>query len=81
MNSEPTYLTKRAEYKIRAFVGNIPAARLTAQKNALANQLGISIGQLNRIIRGESDPSGTQLLTIAEFFGVTVNDLYLVGEN
>lgn len=67
---------KKAEYRIDEFVGNIPAARLTEEKTSLAAQLGISIGQLNRIIRGDSDPSGTQLWIIAAFFGCSVHELY-----
>lgn len=67
---------KKAEYRIDELVGNLPAARLTNEKLALAAQLGISIAQLNRIIRGNSDPSGTQLKIIADFFGVQVDDLY-----
>lgn len=69
-------LTKRAEYRIAELVGNIPAARLTEEKQALAAQLGISIAQLNRIVRGDSDPSGTQLRIISVFLGVSVDDLY-----
>lgn len=67
---------KKADYRISELVGNIPAARLTEEKNALAAQLQLSIAQLNRIIRGDSDPSGTQLRIIADFFGVAVDDLY-----
>jgi len=67
---------QKARYRIRELVGNIPSARLTIEKEDLAKQLGISMGQLNRIIRGGSDPSGTQLLVIADFFGMTVDGLY-----
>lgn len=79
-NMQEVAAQKKAEYRIGEFVGNIPAARLTEEKTSLAAQLGISIGQLNRIIRGESDPSGTQLWTIAQFFGCTVDELYAAYE-
>jgi len=72
---------KKAKYRIADFVANIPNGRLTEEKEALAAQLGISVPQLNRIIRGGSDPSGSQLLIIANFFGVAVDDLYQEEES
>ena len=70
---------QKARYRFREVFGNIPAARLTETKVKVANRLGISIASLNRIIRGESDPTGTQLLIIAESFGISVSDLYYTG--
>ena len=67
---------KKAKYRIAELVGNIPFGRIMEEKEALASQLDISLHQLNRIIRGGSDPSGSQLLVIANFFGVPVDDLY-----
>lgn len=72
---------KKARYRIAQFVGNIPNSRLTEEKEALAAELGISIPQLNRIIRGGSDPSGSQLRIIATYFGVAVDDLYIHEES
>ncbi|MEZ4941917.1 MAG: helix-turn-helix transcriptional regulator [Saprospiraceae bacterium] len=69
-------LPKKARYRIAEFVGNIPVSRLKFEKLALSAQLGVSIAQLNRIIRGDSDPSGTQLRVIADFFDVAVDELY-----
>ncbi len=69
--------SKKARYRIGELVGNIPVSRIRSEKLALAAQLGISIPQLNRIIRGDSDPSGTQLRVIAHFFGVPVDELYI----
>lgn len=69
-------MPKKARYRISELVGNIPVSRLKSEKSALSAQLGVSIAQLNRIIRGHSDPSGTQLRIIADFFGVQVDELY-----
>jgi len=69
-------MPKKAQYRIGELVGNIPVSRLKSEKMALSAQLGVSIPQLNRIIRGDSDPSGTQLRVIADFFGVPVDELY-----
>lgn len=71
---------KKARYRIAQLVGDIPNSRLTEEKEALAFQLGISIPQLNRIIRGGSDPSGSQLRIIATYFGVAVDDLYMADD-
>lgn len=71
---------KKAKYRIAEFVENIPFGRIMEEKEALASQLGISLHQLNRIIRGGSDPSGSQLLIIAKYFGVAVDELYQVDE-
>ncbi len=73
-------IPKKAEYCIDKYVGNLPVSRVKEEKISLAAQLDISIAQLNRIIRGDSDPSGTQLRIIADFFGVQVDDLYLPDE-
>lgn len=76
MTDTATATPKKAEYRFPVLFGNLPSARLMDEKYALSAQLGISIAQLNRIIRGDSDPSGTQLRIIADFFGVQVDDLY-----
>lgn len=73
------YPRPKAQYRFRELFGNIPAAKLTETKVKVAARLDISIASLNRIIRGESDPSGTQLLIIAESFGISVTDLYYTG--
>ncbi|MBL7780654.1 MAG: helix-turn-helix transcriptional regulator [Saprospiraceae bacterium] len=80
-NLTGTQRMKKATYTIAKYVADIPNGRLSAEKEALASQLGISIAQLNRIIRGDSDPSGTQLLIIANFFGVSVGELYFTDDN
>ncbi len=67
---------KKANYRIADFVETIPNGRLTEEKEQLAEKLGISVPQLNRIIRGGSEPNGTQLRIIALFFGVKVDELY-----
>lgn len=79
--SNIVYQTKKAEYRFKELFGNVAASRLTETKATVSNRLGISIAQLNRIIRGESDPSGTQLLIIADSFGLTVSDLYYSKES
>lgn len=71
---------KKAKYRIAELVGNIPFGRIMQEKEALASQLDISLHQLNRIIRGGSEPSGSQLLIIANYFGVSVDDLYVIDE-
>jgi transcriptional regulator with XRE-family HTH domain len=71
-----TCQSKKAEYRFREIFGAVSAAKLTEVKATIANRLGISIAQLNRIIRGDSDPSGTQLLILAESFSLSVDDLY-----
>lgn len=76
MELEAIQPQKKASYRFYEMVLNIPNGRLTQEKAALASQLGVSIFQLNRIIRGGSEPNGTQLLIIAKFFGVPVSDLY-----
>lgn len=73
-------MPKKAEYRFPEMFGNLPAARVMDEKNTLSAQLDISIAQLNRIIRGDSDPSGTQLRIIADFFGVQVDELYQTAE-
>jgi len=80
MTEAATVMPKKAEYRFPELFGNLPAARVMDEKYALSAQLEISIAQLNRIIRGDSDPSGTQLRIIADFFGVQVDDLYLISE-
>lgn len=75
------YERQKAQYRFREVFGNVPAAKLTETKVRVATRLGISIASLNRIIRGESDPSGTQLMIIAESFGLAVSDLYFNGVN
>jgi len=76
MTEQDLTATKKANYRIAQLVDDIPSGRLTEEKERLAEELGISIPQLNRIIRGASDPSGTQLRIIADFFGVPVDALY-----
>jgi transcriptional regulator with XRE-family HTH domain len=71
---------KKAEYRLKDLIDGIPNGRLIEEKNALAAQLGIGVPQLNRLIRGDSDLSGTQLRIIADFFGCGVNELYADNE-
>ena len=78
--SNITYRRQKAQYRFRELFGNIPASRLTETKIQIAHRLGISIASLNRIIRGESDPTGTQLKILAESFNLTVSDLYYSHE-
>lgn len=66
----------RAQYRFRELFGQVASSELTETKLLVAKRMDISIAQLNRIIRGDSDPSGTQLLVIAEYFGISVSDLY-----
>lgn len=80
MTDTATAMPKKAEYRFPEMFGNLPAARVMDEKNTLSAQLDISIAQLNRIIRGDSDPSGTQLRIIADFFGVQVDELYQTAE-
>lgn len=81
MTETATAMPKKAEYRFPELFGNLPAARVMDEKYALATQLDISIAQLNRIIRGDSDPSGTQLRIIADFFGTQVDELYQIAES
>ena len=80
MTDTATAMPKKAEYRFPEMFGNLPAARVMDEKNSLSAQLDISVAQLNRIIRGDSDPSGTQLRIIADFFGVQVDELYQIAE-
>lgn len=66
----------QVQYRFREIFGKVAAAELTATKEAVAERLKISIAQLNRIIRGDSDPSGTQLYLMADYFDIPVDDLY-----
>jgi len=66
----------KAKYRIAHRIAEIPVGRIKQEKASLAEQLGISIAQLNRLIRQDSEPSGTQLRIIADFFGVSVDELY-----
>lgn len=75
-----TSFRPKAKYRFKQAFGAIPAAEISNVKNEVADRLGISLAQLNRIIRGESDPSGTQLFLIAESLNTTVNDLYAPPE-
>jgi len=70
----------RAQYRFKEIFGKVAAADLSNTKSEVSDRLGISIAQLNRIIRGESDPSGTQLLIIAEHFDLPVDELYADSE-
>lgn len=76
MNLQGDNTPKKARYRFQELVGNIPNARLGDEKRALAFQLNLSIAQLNRLIRGDSEPSGTQLRIIADYFGKSVDELY-----
>lgn len=80
MDIQASPTPKKARYRIAELIKEIPNGRLTEEKEALATQLGVSIPQLNRIIRGGSDPSGSQLRIIAAYFGISVDDLYLPDE-
>lgn len=64
------------QYRIKEFLGRTPAAELTEQKAKLAELLNVSVAQLNRLARGDNDPSGRQLKIMATFFGCSVDDLY-----
>lgn len=64
------------KYKIKEFLGRIPVAELTGRKAELAKLLDVSASQLNRLARGESDPSGRQLWLMAQFFECSVDELY-----
>lgn len=77
MEEKAAATPKKATYRIAQLVADIPNGRLTEQKEALADKLGISVPQLNRIIRGGSDPSGSQLQIIATFFETSVDQLYV----
>lgn len=68
--------SQKCTYRIKEFVDNIPNGRLREEKELLCAKLGISLHQLNRIIRNGSEPSGTQLKLLADHFGVSVDDLY-----
>jgi len=76
MTEQVLELPKKANYRIAELVESIPNGTLTDKKIELADLLGISVPQLNRIIRGGSEPSGTQLRIIAAFFEVSVDELY-----
>lgn len=76
MTSQAAMPLKKARYRIDEFIETIPNGQLMERKAMLAELLDISIPQLNRIIRGGSDPSGTQLRIIADFFEVPVDELY-----
>ena len=80
MDIQASPTPKKARYRIAELIKEIPNGLLTEEKEALATQLGVSIPQLNRIIRGGSDPSGSQLRIIAAYFGISVDDLYLPDE-
>lgn len=66
----------KAQYRLKDLLEAFPQNIYLNKKKELANKLGISTHQLGRFIRGNSDPSGTQLKIMAEFFGCLVDDLY-----
>ena len=66
----------KAEYRLRELFGAFPSDTYMKNKRELARQLGVGMPQLDRFIRGECDPSGTQLKIMAGFFECSVDDLY-----
>lgn len=70
------YQLTKAEYRLRELLEAFPLSSYMDKKRELAKNLGIGMPQLDRFIRGNSDPSGTQLKIMAEFFDCLVDDLY-----
>lgn len=66
----------KAKYRLRELLAAFPVHAYMEKKRELAQKLDIGMPQLDRFIRGDSDPSGTQLKIMAEFFGCSVDALY-----
>jgi transcriptional regulator with XRE-family HTH domain len=66
----------KAKYLLRELLEAFPLHEYMDKKKELAKKLGIGRPQLDRLVRGDSDPSGTQLKIMAEFFGCSVDELY-----
>lgn len=66
----------KSQYRLRELLEAFPLQVYMEKKMELTIRLGIGKPQLDRLIRGDSDPSGTQLRILAEFFGCTVDALY-----
>jgi len=66
----------KAKYRLGDLLSSFASNEYMSRKRELAQLLGIGIPQLDRLIRGDSDPSGTQLKIMAAFFGCTVDALY-----
>lgn len=66
----------KAQYRLRELLERFPQDEYMDKKRELAKRLNIGKPQLDRLIRGDSDPSGTQLRIMADFFNSTVDALY-----
>lgn len=66
----------KAQYRFRELLEKFSLNEYMHKKRELAKRLSIGMPQLDRFIRGDSDPSGTQLKAMAEFFECLVDDLY-----
>lgn len=66
----------KAQYRIAELLDSLPKAEYSDKKKALAATLGVTTQQLNALIRGVGDLSGTKLALVAEFFAVPVDELY-----
>lgn len=71
----------KAKYCLRELLEAFPSSEYMKKKRGLADMLGIGMAQLDRLFRGDSDPSGTQLKVMAEFFECRVDDLYKSGSS
>jgi transcriptional regulator with XRE-family HTH domain len=69
----------KAQYRLRELLEKFPLDEYMDRKRELAKRLNIGKPQLDRLIRGDSDPSGTQLKIMAVFFGCTVDALYQIS--
>ncbi len=66
----------KTQYVLRELLSVYPVNEYMERKRALAKKLEVGMPQLDKLIRGDSDPSGTQLKIMAEFFSCTVDALY-----
>lgn len=66
----------KAQYRLRELLEAFPSHTYMDKKRELAKRLGIGMPQLGKLLRGDSDPSGTHLKIMAGFFGCSVDDLY-----
>ena len=63
------------KYNIQEYLNQVPSGQVKAAKAELVARLGISDRQFRRLCKGESEVKVDHLVVVADFFGISIDEL------